>query len=240
MSEPTLFEKSAHDAGPVFFRPQLYLMPRLFDNYYRILWDFLASPQRNKKKGKKGGCAIAVASCNRGEGATTIALNLATAFSTNSTKNVLLVDGNLRDPVLHQHFSVSREDGLTELIHGEISLQDAVTEVAQKSFYFISAGRPIQNPIHSYESQDFVKLLDLLKSVYDLIIFDSSPIIRYPETPILGNVTDGMILVLQAESTRWEVAVSAKNNLETADVNVIGAILNKKEFFIPRWAYKLL
>ena len=79
-----------------------------------------------------------------------------------------------------------------------------------------------------------------MRNIYDLIIFDSSPIIHYPETPMLASATDGLFLVLEAENTRWEVAEAARTNLEMAHVNILGAILNKRDYFIPPSIYRLL
>lgn len=217
--------------------PRLHLMPQLFDHFFRVMWDILVAP---REKGKEGSCMLVVSSCNRGEGASTITLNLATAFSSSSLKSILLIDGNLRNPALHKCFPSERTPGLTELIQGEIGLEQAVVKVRPERFFFISAGREVQNPILLYETPQFANLLATLRELYDLVLFDSSPVIQYPETPILASGTDGVILVLESEGTRWEVASAAKHNLETAHVPVLGAILNKREYYIPPSIYSLL
>ena len=215
------------------------MMEHLSDYYYRVIWDILAAP-RKVKKGRKGNCALAIAACNDGEGASTIALNIASAFSINSMKRVVLVDGNLRTPVLHSFFGVTREPGLTDLVNGDTGIEETVIEITEQRFHFISAGRQVQNPALIFEGPNFVDTVDNLRSSYDLIIFDTSSLIPYPETPILGSAMDGLILVLEAENTRWEVGQAAKTNLETAGVTLFGAILNKREYYIPRSIYKLL
>lgn len=239
MNEQTSPNVKIDDARMSAFGSQLQLMPQLFDHFYRVTWDILSAP-RKAKKGKKGNCAIVVSSCNRGEGASTIALNLATAFSSSSNKSTVLIDGNLRNPILHKYFSTDRARGLSELIQGEIGLTQAVAEVKADRFYFISAGREVPNPILLYETPQFAAVLEELRSIYDLIVFDSSPVIQYPETPILASGTDGVILVLESENTRWEVASAVKQNLETAHTAVLGAILNKREYYIPPAIYHLL
>lgn len=221
------------------FPQGLQLMPQLFDNFYTATWVLLTAPEKGAR-GREGNRAVVVASSNRREGASTVALNLAHAFSSSSMKSVVLVDGNLRDPALHEFFSRKREGGLTELVHGEIAFEQAVTEVKPRRLHFISSGRQVPNPIMLYEMPEFKRLLDQLRNIYDLIIFDSSPVIRYPETPMLASATDGLLLVLEAEGTRWEVAEAAKSALEIANVNILGAILNKREYVIPPAIYKLL
>ena len=239
MNEQTPPKAKVDEARMSVFGTQIHLMPRLFDHFYRVTWDILSAP-RKARKGKKGNCAIVVSSCSRGEGASTVALNLATAFSSSSNKSIVLIDGNLRNPILHKYFSIDRERGLTELIQGEIGLSQAVVEVKAERFYFISAGGEVPNPILLFETPQFSAVLDELRGIYDLILFDSSPVIQYPETPILASGTDGVILVLESESTRWEVASAVKQNLETAHTAVLGAILNKREYYIPPSIYDLL
>jgi capsular exopolysaccharide synthesis family protein len=214
-------------------------MPGLFDHFYRVTWDLLSVPKKTRK-GRKGNCAMVVASCNRREGASTIALNIASAFSSSSMKSVVLIDGNLRNPVLHEYFGCDREYGLSELVMEEISLKAGVVEVRPERFYFIPAGRKVQNPILLFETPEFIRLLDELRDIHDLIIFDSAPLTQYPETPILASHVDGVVMVVEAEGTRWEVASAAKHNLETANANIFGAILNKREYYIPRAVYNLL
>ena len=238
MDEQTSPKANIDEARISGFGGRLQLMPQLFDHFYRVTWDILSAP-RKPRKGKKGNCAIVVSSCNRGEGASTVALNLATAFSSSSNKSTVLIDGNLRNPMLHKYFSTDRGRGLTELIQGEIGLAQAVAEVKAERFYFISAGREVQNPILLFETPQFQGVLDELRAIYDLILFDSAPVI-YPETPILASAADGVILVLESEATRWEVASAVKQNLETAHATVLGAILNKREYYIPPAIYHLL
>ena len=69
---------------------------------------------------------------------------------------------------------------------------------------------------------------------------DSSPLVRHPETSLLAARTDGVILVIKHEATSWEVVEVSKKYLQMTGVNIIGAILNYKQFFIPEKIYKYL
>jgi protein-tyrosine kinase len=239
MGDEIFAEEFEGGRGSVLRKSIPLLMEDLSPHFYRVIWDILVVSKK-MKKGRRGNFAISISSCNRGEGASTIALNLAVAFSANSLKRILLVDANLRHPVLHDYFGVGREGGLVELVNGEISLKDGVREIPEHAFDFLSAGFRIQNPVLLFEAPAFMDVVEQMRALYDLIIFDSSPVVPYPETPILGSATDGLILVVEAEHTRWEVGQAAKHDLEVANVNILGSILNKKEFFIPQLIYRML
>ena len=141
VNKSTNSREAGKHMGPDLSSQGLQLMPRLFDNFYTATWVLLTAPEK-AVKGREGNRAVVVSSSNRREGASTIALNLAHAFATSSVKSVVLVDGNLRDPALHEFFSRKREGGLTELVHGEIGFEQAVTEVKPKRLHFNLLGPP--------------------------------------------------------------------------------------------------
>ncbi len=230
---------------------QLRNLTFMHDHFYKVLWKLLMQADRegaarehegNTKaaKGKKG-FALAVAGIRGGEGASTMAFNFATAFATSCPKSVILIDGNLRAPILHYQFEIKkRKKGLVDLIQGKGDVEDAASEVAFKRFYFMQAGQTSDNPVALYESAKFSTIMQKLRDRFDLIIFDSSSILGSPESLLVASKMDGLIMVIQAGKTRWEVARSAKRELESANVRILGAILNKQRFVIPEAIYKRL
>jgi protein-tyrosine kinase len=210
-----------------------FLLTHLFDYFYKVLIDL-------SRKNARRSCAVVFSSCNRGEGVSTIALNCATALASDPSLRVLLVDGNLRRPALHEYFGVPREHGFADLIQGDIDQSEAIRQVSPGSLSFISAGRPAQAYVSLFETPGFIPLIEELRAAFDYIIFDSSPIMAAPETPLLASRLDGMIMVLQSEETRWEVAAAAQTNIERANVALLGAILNKKKLYIPAVLYRHL
>lgn len=233
-------------------------MTHLYGHFYKVLWKLLmgvkvgdhpgsAEDKKNgpkvsngKKKAKKASFAIVYAGCREGDGASTMAFNSASAFAAYSSRSVVLVDGNMRDPILHYQFPTKEARGLSDVVRGKASLQEAIAEIDSGRFYFLRAGERVNNPVALYESSEFTSLVEQLRATYDLLIFDSASLIGNPETSLLAGAADGLVMVLQAEKTRWEVARSARRDLESARVPIIGAILNKKQFVIPEAIYRLL
>ncbi len=228
----------------------------MHDQFYKVLWKLLIEAGREnnganhkagetngntkEKRAKKTGYAVAFAGVKEGEGASTMAFNFASAFAENSSRSVVLVDGNLGDPVLHHEFEVKKKKGLVDVIAGKATLEDAVTEVLSKKYYFLQAGETEKNPVTIFESAKFSLLVQKLREQYDLVIFDSPSVLGSSGTELVASNMDGLILVVQANRTRWEVARSAKRDLDSAHIRVLGAILNKQQFIIPEAIYKRL
>jgi len=229
--------KTFHDVSAD--NSDLRVMKNVFDRFYSVIRNLLTA-STGKDQEKRALSSLVFSACNQGEGASTMALNFALAFAENSGAKAVLIDGDLRSPVLHKHFNVRREDGLVELIEGDTTLQKALVPIKSPQFYFIPSGKSVEKPVVLFESDRFASLLAEVRTQFDLLIFDSSPLIRYPETNILASRLDGLIMVLQAESTKWEVAQAAKDAAERAGASILGAILNKKQFFIPEKIYRLV
>lgn len=227
-------------------------MEWMYDHFYKVLWKLLVranrlpgprgAPPHNTKDGRltRAGYVLAFAGCRQGDGASTMAFNFACAFASYSSRSVLLVDGNVRQPILHLQFPAEKKAGLTDLIEGQSPLEEAVLEITPGRYYFLRSGAKSVNPVMLYESEGFFSVMEQLRARYDIIIFDCPPLIDNPEAILLAAATDGLIMVLQADKTRWEVALAAVKDLEDARIPVHGAILNKKQFVVPESLSRLL
>ena len=227
----------------------------MHDYFYKVLWKLLRRLDRKSGSAtaddearlggsgavalKKGGHALAFAGCEAGAGASTMAFNFASAFSARSSRKVVLVDGNVRNPGL-LHMSRAGRPGLCDVILERAVLDDVTIQVVPERYWFVQAGRAVENPIALYESDAFVKLLEVLRSAYDLLIFDSPPLVDSPEATVLASRMDGLVMVLQAEKTRREGARAIQEELAALDVPLLGAILNKRREVVPEFIRKRL
>jgi capsular exopolysaccharide synthesis family protein len=239
---------------------QLIDMTSLYDHFYVALWKLLLQADREgggqncakensqvrggretkEEKAKKAAYAIAFAGCRQGDGASTMSFNFASAFAANSSKSVLLVDGNLRDPILHHQFNVREKAGLADVVEGNTAIEDAITELTFRRYYFLQAGQHVMNPVSLYESPKFIAVMEKLRERYDLIIFDAPSVLGNPEAALLAGKMDGTVMVLRAEKTRMEVARSAKRDLEGANARILAAVINRQRHAIPEAIYGLL
>jgi Mrp family chromosome partitioning ATPase len=74
----------------------------------------------------------------------------------------------------------------------------------------------------------------------DWVLFDAPPVNHFDEGLALSGMVDGVVMVIQAEKTRWEVAQSAKQRLEDSGGRILGVVLNKRKFYIPKWLYETI
>lgn len=168
---------------------------------------------------------ILVTSSEPGEGKTTTAGNLAICLAQDN-KRIVLIDCDLRRPMLHRRFKVSNDEGLSEIIIGKVSLEDSIKEV-YTGLDIITAGKIPPNPSEMLGSNDMKELIDKLKEIYDYIILDSPPVLAVTDAQILSRKVDGTILVIKSTKTKKANVINAKELLDKVRGNIIGVVLNE-------------
>jgi Mrp family chromosome partitioning ATPase len=182
---------------------------------------------------------VAITSCEAGEGVTTLASNLAASLANDSEVEVLLVDGNSSDKGIQKYL---REKDLTEVsrMPDDTLPADWPVHQATENLGVLSA-RKQKNPdgidtfFHGVNGS-----LDKAKEKYQFVILDCPPIRRMYSSLHLFKKVDGVILVIEAEKVRYEVIEREVNMLKEAGANVLGTVLNKRRFPIPKFIYKRL
>jgi len=195
---------------------------------------------------------ILFCSSNEGEGTSTVLTNFAMALASEGDK-VLLIDANLRHPSLHETFALERENGLIDLLLGKSTVHEVVKKTPFDNLFLITSGTPPPNlsldhgpwtvdpsPSIILKSNPLDSDIEEIKAEADWIFFDCPPVNSSNTSLVLSGKVDGVVLVVEAEKTRWEVAQSARQQIESANGKILGAILNKRRFYIPGWLYKRL
>jgi capsular exopolysaccharide synthesis family protein len=182
---------------------------------------------------------ILFSSAVHGEGTTTVLVNFGITLA-NECNTVLLVDANLRNPSLHQIFNVEQRRGLSSLLQGKSSLTDVIKKTNINNLSVITSGSSASNPFNILESESLGSIIKQMKEHAYWVLFDSPPVNQYNETLLLSSKVDGVIMVVQAEDTRWEVAQNARLRIENDKVKLLGVVLNKRKMYIPEWVYNRL
>lgn len=174
-------------------------------------------------------------------GVSTVSLQLAFAFARRFSEPVALVDANLRRPSLHAVLGLERRPGFTNLMSGELRV-DKIAHHSSRDpdLDFITVGDPIESPLQFFESTEFGEQLKVLDACYRVVVFDCPALGVVPEAEILIGRVGSAVLVVEAESTRWEVAQRMRDLLVGAHVEIAGVILNRKRHLIPNSIYRLL
>lgn len=214
-------------------RGRLKITPRTVIEHHHLKYNTLCLNSGKKIK------ALLFSSCTRGEGTSTVLINFTTSLAADGDR-VLLVDANLRNPSLHAAFHLERENGLTELLLNQRTLEEVIKETGVPNLSVITSGAFHPNPFVMCESSCLNARVEDMKSNADWVLFDSPAITSCRDAASLAASMDGVILVVEAEKTRWEVAENARKSIKRGNGNVLGVVLNKRKYPIPNWVYKRL
>jgi capsular exopolysaccharide synthesis family protein len=169
--------------------------------------------------------AILVTSPGPGEGKSTSVSNLAITMAQMGSR-VLLIDSDLRRPVLHSIFRVDRRVGLSNVLVGRAPLAEAVQKTEIDNLWVLPCGTLPPNPSELLASKAMTQTLEEMKTVYDLVLFDSPPIIAVTDAAVLSSRLDGVILVLKSGQTDREATARAYTLLKNVNARILGSLLN--------------
>lgn len=173
--------------------------------------------------------SISVTSSEPGEGKSFVSTNIAIVFATQGL-NVLLVDTDLRKPSLYRLFQVTNKKGTTTLLrHPHIPLEKVIYPTSQENLSFLPSGPIPPNPSELLNSSRMEHLMDKLREVYDLVIYDLPPIVTVTDAQVMAGKTDGTIFVVRNGVTERASMRKAKHLLEHANANVIGTVFNGRK-----------
>lgn len=191
---------------------------------------------------KKVGNCIVVTSASPQEGKTQTLANLGVSLAQSGQK-VLIVGSDFRKPMIHKLFGLKRSPGLTEILVGKLSWKDAVkTEVDMliggleyeqilktqgiENLRIITCGERAPNPAELLSFPETDALIEELKDNFDVILFDSPPVLPVTDSAVLAAKVDGVILVYQAGRTSRHALNRARVQLESVDAKILGVVIN--------------
>jgi capsular exopolysaccharide synthesis family protein len=171
---------------------------------------------------------ILVTSAGPKEGKSTTVANLAITLAQLGSK-VVLIDSDLRRPVIHSIFGMDKESGLTNFLMDSTPYEQVLRKSLLNNLSIVTSGILPPNPSELLGSKAMAEFIEKLKKEYDVILFDSPPIIAVTDAAVLCGRVDGVFLVISAGSTNKDAILRAKSLLENVDARVLGALLNNLE-----------
>lgn len=168
--------------------------------------------------------SLVVTSSIAKEGKSEVAANLAIAAA-QVGKKVLLIDADLRQSTQHRIWNISNLIGLSDILASQVDLQAALQIVAPNLSVLPSGKKPI-NPVVLLDSTTMVSLLSSFKETYDLVILDTPALLGLADSPVLGKLTDGILLVARLGLLDVNNAQVAKSSLDQLGQKVLGIVIN--------------
>lgn len=168
--------------------------------------------------------SFVVTSSLENEGKTTTAVNLAIALS-QMEKMVLLVDADLRKPKIHTVFGMENTVGLSSFLARQV-VRDMVRTSPIPHLSVITSGPLPPNPSELLGSGRMREFLNIVSERFDIVVFDSAPLVTVTDATILSDVVDGTVMVIRSGKTTVEVVRRGKRLLTDINAKILGVVLN--------------
>jgi succinoglycan biosynthesis transport protein ExoP len=179
---------------------------------------------------------ILLTSPSPGEGKTVTTLNLAIALAQDG-HNVLVIDGDLRKGTCHSRLGITNHRGLSNVLTGNLTLEEAVRATSINRLSLLSRGVRSPNPTDLLGSQKMRQILNELRKSFSFILIDSPPAIAVSDAAVLSVISDGVLLVFHGEKTTTASARQTMERLDAVRAPFLGVVLNSVNLGNPEYAY---
>jgi polysaccharide biosynthesis transport protein len=170
--------------------------------------------------------AIAISSSTPGEGKSTVSMYLAQAAAALGQR-VLLVDTDLRLPQVHHRLGLNNTFGLSNLIASQVDFRKVVQQSpVEANLSVLTAGQIPPDPTKLLSSQRMQHLMEQFAALYDLVIYDTPPLLGLADTKLIASQTDGIIMVVGLGKTKSAVLSQAMDSIKVFAVPVVGMVAN--------------
>lgn len=184
--------------------------------------------------------AVVFAAITSGSGCSWICAATAEMLARSMSKTVCLIDANFRTPCLPQVFGATNHYGLSDALRAERPVRDFVKCLQPSNVWLLSCGSAPESSVSLLGSEKMAALVSELRQEFDFVLVDAPPVGTYADTLGMGQLGDGLVLILEAHVTRREVAARVAERLRESKINILGTVLNKVTFPIPDSLYRRL
>jgi receptor protein-tyrosine kinase len=181
-----------------------------------------------------------IAGVNDANGSSQVSIEIAEALSRSSSGSVCLLEANFRSPSLASRLGVKPRNGLVEALSQEGPIHSFASQVRDKNLWLVSSGKITQDSTNLLTGSRMAARVAELRRQFTFVVIDAPPLTQFADAIALGQLSDGLILVLEADATRREAAHRVTSNLRSANVPVLCGILNNRSFPIPGNIYNRL
>lgn len=223
---------SPAETGPS--TPALDVAGKVRDEIAKLVLNLFLLP------GAQGRRQVIFAGAQAGAGCSWMCARVGEVLASQVRGSVCVVDCNLRSPGLHQQFAIDNHFGLSDALLRSDPLHQYVRQLSRKNLWLLSSGSPTENWQEKVASGSLRLRLTELRSQFDYVLMDVASTNICNDGIVLGGSSDGIVLVLKANSTRRDIARKALQEFKAANIPVLGAVLNQRTFPIPDKIYSRL
>jgi non-specific protein-tyrosine kinase len=201
---------------------------RLGSGHYPQLESFRRLRTNILASGDEGSQVVLLTSAKRGEGKSTVSSNLAVTIA-QSGREVVVVDCDLRLPTVHKLFDLPNKRGLTNILAGEVVVDEAIQYSAFPRVQVITSGPLPPNPTELLGSQRMIDLIEQLKSKFDFVVLDTPALLSVADAAVLAPAVDNVILVVAQAQTRRGDVQNVLQQLSNVRVKSMEVVVNRAE-----------
>jgi capsular exopolysaccharide synthesis family protein len=171
--------------------------------------------------------AIVVTSAGIAEGKTLTALNLAWLLAQTDGVRCLIIDSDLRQPCVTDYLGIDAPVGLSEVLGGQLRLEDAIVRLDPAGLYLLPGGKPRDDVAELLSGPGYARTLTEVRRMFDYIIIDAPPLGIFTDANVLMNRADGALLVVRAGKTRYSVVDKMLEQIPKE--RMMGIVLNRAD-----------
>ena len=202
----------------------------LFDAYLAVQTNLAFTTEHGVPR------SFAVTSTRPAEGKSTTSLALATTLA-RAHRKVILVDGDMRSPSVHQLGGVDHDHGLSNFLSGQDDIQALTFQMSDLGFTAMSSGPIPPNAAELLTGNRLSLLITRLLETYDHVVIDSPPVMGLADAPLIAGRVEGVIYAVESHGIRSSMVKTALGRLASANARVIGGVLTKFEARKAHYGY---
>lgn len=231
--EPILMpEPATVFSGPS--TPSLAMEPREVEEFTKLVQRVFILPAGDAPR------TVVFAATEAGNGCSWVCARVGEVLASQVQGSVCMVDANLRRPSLHEQFAVENQVGLSDALVKSGSVRGFACNLSRSNLWMVSCGSVPEEGQALLSSERMRLRMAELRAEFDYVLVDVPALDDATDAVVLGSGSEGVVLVLKANASRRESVRKSMHDLQTANVHVLGAVLNQRTFPIPESIYKKL
>ncbi len=175
-----------------------------------------------------------------GEGTSTVVSNLAWVAAERLKRKVVVLDTDTLHPTQHRLLSIIPAVGWDDVLRGVHPAEKAFHRTNRDRLWVVPVSSARAGTVQVIDAPGMEDFLGALRECFDLVLIDCAPATVFPDSIALSRKADGVVLVIEAESTRWPVAETVHQQITNAGGKVVGVVFNKRRYYIPEFVYNRL